>query len=291
MDPKQKCVTCFAPGHITGFFTIHENDDPAFKGTTGCGIVLNRGVTAKVCVGSDITGTEIFLNGSRKQSPVTSHLVASLSCEPVRIESYADMPVGCGFGASGAGALATTYCLNDLFSLGLTQNEIVEAAHIAEVVGGGGLGDVEAQAHGGAVIRKRPAPITKGGLLDRIASPSFSVHCLALGKLSTKKTLANPSVTGKINIAGKTAMKNLLQSPTIEEFMRQSRSFSFELDLLSKRAIDIIEAVEAVGGFASQAMLGDAVFAVAGPECTDAALVEVMGEFGTVFSSTVAGTY
>jgi pantoate kinase len=291
MDPKQKCVTCFAPGHITGFFTIHENDEPALKGTTGCGIVLNRGVTAKVCVGPDITETEIFLNGSRKQAYVTSHLVASLSCEPVRIESHTDIPVGCGFGASGAGALATSYCLNDLLSLGLTQNELVEAAHIAEVVGGGGLGDVEAQAHGGIVIRKRPAPITKGGLLDCIVSPSFSVHCVALGKLSTKKTLADSSVAGKINIAGKTAMKNLLRSPTIEEFMRQSRSFSFELDLLSKRAIDIIEAVEAVGGFASQAMLGDAVFAVAGPECTDAALVEVMGEFGTVFSSTIEGTY
>ncbi|MFW5987691.1 MAG: pantoate kinase [Methanohalophilus sp.] len=291
MDPKQKYVTCFAPGHITGFFAIHENDDPALKGTTGCGIVLNRGVTAKVCVGSDITGTEIFLNGSRKQSSVSSHLVASLSCEPVRIESHADIPVGCGFGASGAGALATSYCLNDLFSLGLTQNEIVEAAHIAEVVGGGGLGDVEAQAYGGPVIRKRPAPITKGGLLDRIVSPSFSVHCVALGKLSTKTTLADSSVTGKINIAGKTAMKNLLQSPTIEEFMRQSRSFSFDLGLLSKDAEDIIEAVESVGGFASQAMLGDAVFAVAGPECTDTVLMKAMSEFGTVFSSTVAGTY
>ncbi|RNI12863.1 pantothenate kinase [Methanohalophilus sp. RSK] len=290
MDPKQECVTCFAPGHITGFFRIHENDDPALKGTTGCGLVLNRGVTVKVGVGPDITETEIFLNGSKKQAPVTSHLVTSLCCEPVRIESHADIPVGCGFGASGAGALATSYSLNDLFSLGLTQNELVEAAHIAEVVGGGGLGDVEAQAHGGIVIRKRPAPVTKGGLLDRIVSPSFSVHCVALGTLSTKKTLADSSVTGKINIAGKTAMKNLLQNPTIEEFMRQSRSFSFELDLLSKGAKDIIEAVENVGGFASQAMLGDAVFAVAGPECTDTVLREVMGEFGTVFSSTIAGT-
>ncbi|APH38167.1 pantoate kinase [Methanohalophilus halophilus] len=290
MDTKQKFVTCFAPGHITGFFTIHENDYPSLKGTTGCGLVLNRGVTVKVCSSPDITETEIFLNGSKKQAPVTSHLVASLSCEPVRIESHADIPVGCGFGASGAGAMATSYCLNDLFSLGLTQNELVEAAHVAEVVGGGGLGDVEAQAHGGIVIRKRPAPVTKGGLLDRIVSPSFSVHCVALGKLSTKKTLSDSSVTGKINIAGKTAMKNLLLNPTIEEFMLQSRSFSFELGLLSKGTKDIIEAVENVGGFASQAMLGDAVFAIAGPECTDTVLREVMSEFGTVFSSTVAGT-
>jgi len=41
----------YAPGHITGFFQIYEHENPHRKGSTGCGIVLNGGVTTEVKVG------------------------------------------------------------------------------------------------------------------------------------------------------------------------------------------------------------------------------------------------
>ena len=44
----------YAPGHITGFFQIHEHEDPHRKGSTGCGIVLNGGVTTEVKVGKSV---------------------------------------------------------------------------------------------------------------------------------------------------------------------------------------------------------------------------------------------
>ena len=55
----------YAPGHITGFFQIHEHEDPHRKGSTGCGIVLNGGVTTEVKVGKSVEKTEIFLNGKK----------------------------------------------------------------------------------------------------------------------------------------------------------------------------------------------------------------------------------
>lgn len=283
-------ATAFAPGHITGFFAIHENKDPRLKGTTGCGLVLNKGVTSNVTLLQDTEDSEVFLNGSLVDAPVTSRLIGDLVDAPVKISSVAEIPVGSGFGASAAGALSTAYALNELFSLGFSQNDIVEKVHLAEVLEGGGLGDVEAQAYGGAVIRKAPGPLTTTGKLDRIPCTSFEVHCVVLGGISTKEILSSPATVARINKAGNKAMKKLMDSPAIGRFMEASHDFSLELGLLSSKAKDAIEAVRSVGGLASQAMLGDSVFAVSDEDCR-AEVLDSLSEFGTVFNSRVSGTY
>ncbi len=64
----------YAPGHITGFFQIHEHNDPHRKGSTGCGIVLNGGVTTEVKVGKSVENTEIFLNGKKLKAKPPARL-------------------------------------------------------------------------------------------------------------------------------------------------------------------------------------------------------------------------
>jgi pantoate kinase len=65
-----------------------------------------------------------------------------------------------------------------------------------------------------------------------------------------------------INKAGKLKLKELLKKPTLENLFSQSRGFATEIGLMSPKVKDAIEAVEAQGGLASQAMLGDTVFAM-----------------------------
>jgi pantoate kinase len=65
-----------------------------------------------------------------------------------------------------------------------------------------------------------------------------------------------------INKAGRLRLKELIKKPTLENFFRQSRAFAKEIDMISPQVRDAIEAVEAAGGLASQAMLGDTVFAL-----------------------------
>ncbi len=290
MNSEAISATAFAPGHITGFFVIHENEDPLLKGTTGCGLVLNKGVHSTVTLSPTIEDAEITLNGSHVEAAVTSHLVKELTDVPVKISSIAEIPVGSGFGASASGALSTGYALNDLLSLGLTQNDIVEKVHIAEVLKGGGLGDVEAQAYGGVVIRKAPGPLTTTGILDRIPCSSFDVHCVALGGILTREVLENPAMVDCINKAGSHSLKILMDCPTVENFMKLSRDFSSEVGLLSGKAEDAIEAVESSGGLASQTMLGDSIFAISDNNCQEA-VIEALGKFGAVFSGRVSGTY
>jgi len=86
----------------------------------------------------------------------------------------------------------------------------------------------------------------------------------------------------RINILGRQALKALLKRPGLEYFISLSRDFAFETGLVSPRAADAIEAVEAVGGLASMAMLGDTVFALG----DGSALME----FGPVGSSRIGTT-
>ncbi|NLO30565.1 MAG: pantothenate kinase [Methanosarcina mazei] len=270
----------YAPGHITGFFQIHEHNDPHRKGSTGCGIVLNGGVTTEVKVGKSVENTEIFLNGKKVEGKTTRTVVEMMTDEPVRVKSWAEIPVECGFGASGAGALGAAYALNRALSLNRTVNGLTEYSHVAEVVNRSGLGDVAAQSSGGVVIRLHPGG-PQFGSVDRIPAPEARVFCIVLGEISTDSVLADEAAAGKINAAGKAAMLELLKTPTLENFMHQAKNFASSTGLMSSTAQDVIEAAYANGGLASQAMLGDTVFAVA-PYSQEFPLYEALQEFGQV---------
>lgn len=270
----------YAPGHITGFFQIHENENPHRKGSTGCGIVLNGGVTTEVKVGESVEKTEIFLNGKEVEGRTTRTVAEMITDMPVRINSWAEIPIGCGFGASGAGAIGTAYALNRALSLNQTTKNLTEYAHVAEVVNCSGLGDIAGQSNGGVVIRLQPGG-PEFGLVDTIPTPEARVYCIVLGEISTNSVLKDRAAVEKINTAGRAAMSELLKKPTLENFMYQAKDFASKTGLMSSRAKDIIEAANASGGMASQAMLGDTVFAIA-PYCQEFPLYEVLREFGEV---------
>ncbi|HIH92650.1 TPA: pantothenate kinase [Methanosarcina acetivorans] len=270
----------YAPGHITGFFQIHEHNDPHRKGSTGCGIVLNGGVTTEVKAGKSVEKTEIFLNGKKVEGRTTRTVVEMLTDVPVKVKSWAEIPVGCGFGASGAGALGAAYALNRVLSLNQTVKSLTEYAHVAEVVNRSGLGDIAAQSNGGVVIRLHPGG-PEFGRIDRIPAPEARVFGIALGEISTDSILTDEVTAGKINAAGKVAMSELLKKPTLENFMHQAKDFASNTGLMSSTAKDVIEAAHANGGLASQAMLGDTVFAIA-PYAQEFPLFEALQEFGQV---------
>ena len=276
----------FAPAHITGFFEIHPHDDPRRMGSTGCGIVLDRGVETSIVADESIDCTTVKLNGSIVKEGAIHAVVKMLTDTPVMVESKADVPIGCGFGASGAGALGAAYALNRALSLDLTAEQLTETAHVAEVKNGSGLGDVMAQSHGGIVIRTR-AGAPPFGEIAHIPVCDFKVLCIVLGEIPTKSVLEDTRAVRQINSAGRDALKALLKTPTIENFMIQSREFAIETGLVSERALDIIETVESVGGMASQAMLGDTVFAIA-TEGWENKVREAIGEFGEVLEYRVS---
>jgi len=251
----------FVPGHITGFFTSNPDPDPTKAGSRGGGIALSEGVTVTVRPASDPV---IFLNGIEIEMEPVQRVLQTLEAG-VEVRGVTDLPLGAGFGVSGAMALGTALATNAALDRRLSENELVTIAHGAEVQSGTGLGDVVAQARGGVPIRLEPGG-PQDNKLDGIPARG-RVEYHVLGELETADVLGGD--TDELTDAGKQALATVVGEPTMETFMRASRQFSRESGLLTADLREVITDVADAGGAAAMAMLGETVFAL-GTGLTDA---------------------
>jgi len=255
-------TTAFVPGHLTGFFTVdrHE-DDPTKAGSRGAGLTLSDGVTVTVRPADETT---IYLNDTSATVESVSRVLEALrTTATVLVDT--EVPLGSGFGVSGAAALGTALAANREFGCELSENELVTIAHGADVQAGTGLGDVVAQARGGIPIRLEPgAP--QHNVLDGIPLHA-RVEYLTLGELSTEDVLAGD--TTALTEAGERALSRVVGEPTLASFVYASRAFAREADLLTPSVRSVVEDVSAADGEASMGMLGETVFAF-GTGLTDA---------------------
>lgn len=258
---SQQSAQAFVPGHVTGFFSAHRHDDPQRTGSRGAGVTLSHGVTVRV---ERATERAVVLNG--EPVPIKSvERVLSAMDTTARVTAETPLPLGAGFGVSGATALGTALAVNHVFDRGRSENQLIAIAHAADVESGSGLGDVVAQARGGVPIRLEPGG-PEHNRLDGVPA-SADVEYLALGERSTAAVLAED--TERLSLAGEDALVRLREEPTLAEFMRASRTFAREADLLTPEVEVVIGDVAEAGGTAAMAMLGETVFAL-GTGLTDA---------------------
>jgi pantoate kinase len=262
----------FAPGHITCFFQICDAPiDPLLKGSKGAGFSIKHGVITRVQVTpSNHSSVEISINGKSCDAKVTQ-TVAGLALDlalqkhgqeyDLKIRQEMQIPVGAGFGASGAAALSTSLALNHALNLGLTKNKSAQLAHIAEVTHKSGLGDVIAQNEGGVEIRIWPGAPGYGHIDIIPSACNFAVVCGSVGKLETREVLSNPEKRKKINEAGDRLVKELLKDASIDNLISLSKKFTMQTGLASQTIINTIKSLEDSGfNYCSMVMLGQSVF-------------------------------
>ncbi|WP_302082482.1 pantoate kinase [Salinibaculum rarum] len=247
-------ATAFVPGHITGFFTKDADPDPTKAGSRGGGLTLSDGVTVTVRPSDD---PETYLDGDPVEMGAVDRVLDALDVS-AQVRGVTDLPLGSGFGVSGAMALGTALAANDAFERKLSERELTTIAHGAEVQAGTGLGDVVAQARGGAPIRLEPGG-PQDNELDGIPARS-RVEYHVIGQLSTDDVLADAG--DKLTQAGTRALSMVVGEPTLETFMRAARQFSREADLITPDVREVILDVSEAGGTAAMAMLGRTVFAL-----------------------------
>jgi len=255
-------TAAFVPGHVTGFFTVERDpEDPTKAGSRGAGLTLSDGVTTTVRPSDE---TAVYLEDASVDIESVERVLDALDVTAtVLLET--DLPLGSGFGVSGAAALGTALAANREFNCKLSENELVTVAHGAEVQAGTGLGDVVAQARGGVPVRLEPgAP--GHGRMDGLPYP-VRVEYLALGELSTADVLGGD--TTAVTRAGEKALSRVVGEPTLASFVYASRAFARDADLLTPQVREVVEDVSDADGEASMAMLGETVFAL-GTGLTDA---------------------
>lgn len=250
----QETARAFVPGHITGFFTVERDEDPTKTGSTGAGISLTNGVSVEV---SYAEGPKITLNGEDVSMEAVERVLGTLAVSAA-VEAETSLPVGAGFGVSGAVALGTALAANELFGRSLSENELVTIAHGAEVQAGTGLGDVVSQARGGMPIRLE-AGSPHSGVMDGIPARG-RIEYVTFGELSTSEIIGGN--TERLEQPGEEALSEVVRSPTPDQFMYASRYFAREAGLLTEDVMRTIQDVSEAGGEAAMAMLGQTVFAL-----------------------------
>jgi pantoate kinase len=254
-------TTVFVPGHVTGFFTSDPDEDPTKAGSRGGGVALADGVTVTVTASEE---RSVTLNGVDIEAGAVDRVVDALRTT-VAVNAETSLPLGSGFGVSGAMALGAALGTNAVRDRGLSENELVTIAHGAEVQAGTGLGDVVAQARGGVPLRLEPGG-PQDNYIDAIPERG-RIEYHVIDELSTEAVLDGD--TEALTRAGEQALSRVVKEPTVDTFMRASRQFAREAELLTADVQTVVEDVAEAGGDASMAMLGETVFAL-GTGLTDA---------------------
>ncbi|MEM2119853.1 MAG: pantoate kinase [Archaeoglobaceae archaeon] len=249
----------FCPSAISCIFAPEVKSDPKDSGSYGVSFTIDRGVYATL-------SNSLRFNGKEIKFPTVEFVLKKLKIPGVDLRT--SLPLGCGFGLSGACAVATAF-LSDKPAV-----ENFDVAHEAEVVNLTGLGTVVTQAFSGLVIRKSATCPSKA-IVERFAW-NFEFDFLSLGQISTKEVLSGNR--SKISEIGKKWIKEFMRFPSLENLFRTSRGFAEETGLIEP-VRDVVEAVESQGGLATMAMLGKTVFAYRG--------YEALKEFGEPFRARI----
>ena len=259
-------ASAFAPGNISCVFKIIPHPDPSRMHSLGMGFTVQEGVEVTV---SEHHETKVLFNGQDINFPtvraVVKRLIQNTDVPGIKVDLTSPLPLGCGFGLSGAASLATAYAINELIALRKENEELAMITHVAEVENRTGLGDVCSQYHGGCLIKlKEGAPL----VADTLSIPDQPIYYRYFGPIHTSEVLRDSEQTKRINRAADTALavlKRLTDTDANPDLFTAcfavAKQFSVESGLLrDARVIDTIAQIEAAGGVASMIMLGNGVF-------------------------------
>lgn len=278
---KQRTVTAFCPGHISGYFRRVEGGSVAATGSIGAGIVISEGVTATV---TPADSTSVYVNRKEGSGNLVRYSLASPPLEyvleklgvTVTVTTECRLPIGAGFGLSAAALLATLTAVNKTNELEMTPHDIAEQAHETEVMHRTGLGDVAACQGGGRVVRNGPG-------IDGVITRSFDLpeplYAVSFGPISTPSVLGSPEQMERVVSAFPPGLPE-----DAEDFFRMSRVFAENSGLLTREAGAVIRHCTDNNVPASMTMLGNGVFAY-GNKARD-----LLIPYGEVYAFTVAGT-
>ncbi|RSN78629.1 pantoate kinase [Candidatus Methanodesulfokora washburnensis] len=232
---EAEAVRVEVPLHITGFFRPYFSEDPLKTGSTGAGLVVIPGL---LCELRRSNGYKLFYNGVETRIPPVEEIARSFN---MMIDIRSNVPLGAGYGASGASALAVSLALKGI--LGGSELDAARRAHVAEVKNMTGLGDVTAIFCGEQLaIRTKPGAPGVGKVVAIRPSGNIWIVTSDLGVMSTRKMLE--SMGGKIEIYGKDAMDKFMENPSLESFFCLSREFSERIGFMRGELVEKLKSIE-----------------------------------------------
>lgn len=262
-------VSCaFSPCHITGFYhKILDCSSKLNSGSVGAGVSLADGVTTRVRIYDTVPNTsfDVSINGAMTESAIVSNKVLSdyikLVNRPVHISVCHDtkIPIGFGLGTSGAAALSLSFSLNDALGTCLSTLECAQVAHCAELSCMTGLGTVISEFTGGLDLRTL-AGAPGVGKVEKIPLYGMSVAAVCLSPVSTARCVNEQE--DRVTIKAAKFLTQLLESRSINDFLKFSYEFSASLGIIRGRCKSLIQLLKTNGFAGSVALFGKTVFTI-----------------------------
>ena len=258
----------FSPAHITGFFKAElDGKEPNQLGSLGAGFSIQKGVKTVVNVRSktehDINNYAIRVKGFNTGDIRVSEYVLNeflLDGKYFDITHEIDVPVGYGFGCSGAVALSLALALNDALKYGYTKTKVAQIAHKAEIKCQTGLGDVLASYHGGFEIRTKSGAPGVGEVQRITPKEKLEVMIICFNPISTKKFLKEK--ISLINGLGGKMVQKLVKSQDMDEFQDMSIKFAKYIHVITPKMNKVIKDLHDNGIKCGIALFGETIFSL-----------------------------
>ncbi|PSQ17365.1 GHMP kinase [Halobacteriales archaeon QS_8_69_26] len=235
-----------APGSVTGLFAPADGEGRS----RGASFATEDGVVVEV---TPAEKTTVTVDGDPTPfEPVELALdelgvTAAVAVRP-------EVPLGHGFGASGAATLAAALAADATFDLGRDREALLGVAHRAEMAAGTGQGDVYIQERGGLCYSSADGT-------GRVV-PDEPVEYASVGGIDTGETLADEGLMDRFRRHGNEQIDALSDPPTMREFAERSRTLVRETGVATEFVEAELRRVRDAGGAGSMALFGDTVFAV-----------------------------
>ena len=252
-------TSAFSPGHITCFFQPISSFDPLSAGSRGAGIRLNLGSTVKVTPSSS-NETITEMDGEVIRGEIVRNVVKALDPEGnYKIYIKHDLPVGQGFGMTAADAVATALCMCEITDK--STSEGYRAAHAADLLEGGGRGDVAGIMSRSQQPVRTVAGIPPFGKVDDSQVILGDLTLVTFGPpLITSTVLSDREKVTKIREAGARAMEDYVADMSLRSLFKISNRFSKEAGLRTPEIERAINDIEEKGFMAAMCMLGNSIF-------------------------------
>ncbi len=213
------------PLNVSGvWYPVYDNDILK-SGSIGLSLTLEP----KLVVTGKLSDREkiavIRSNGDRLELDNFGNLLTLKKLGTLSIDVYSEVPLGYGYGMSGAISLGYAMIA---YELGLTDlRKALLTAHESEVLSKNGLGDVISEYYGGGIVyRKKPGAPTIGEVEIFTVTDDVQICSLPESRLSTSLLL-------KTNEHALNYINQFLLNPTIHKFFEVAKKFTEELGFIS----------------------------------------------------------
>ncbi len=254
------------PAHITGFFHPVITEKLETTGSIGAGFSIKKYVYTYVKPLFDKSDIRVFFNNKEATKiacttiSVAREILDKFAEPNIGLEIYHDfeVPIGCGLASSGAGALGTAFAINKALDLNIDKNDLIMAAHKAEISCKTGLGSVMGQFDGMFEIRVRAG----GPEFGKVARYPMkeNVAVLIYGPIETRNILSSDKIMKNIENAFGNKHMELLNDFSLDNFIKLSKKFAYETKLIIDRVDYLLKKASKIGLKGSMLMIGEGAF-------------------------------